>query len=178
MLRSFSAESQGTIADFWHSLTRYNLVISVLSVFLLIVKFPVHCMHLLYPPFATLAHGAVFVLYIVSARFQGGSDMSDPKQPQPGPPWYITKSCSAAAPSAHIGYCQQAKALFAITIITLYESDPSTLANNSNSVCTVCFTSWNSVSPSTPASSPKKNVPQSSKSEKRGPSKRNSKRKS
>lgn len=102
----------------------------MLSTFLLIVKFPLHMMHLLFPPIAATIHGATFILYIVSVRYQGGSDMSDPKHPQPGPPWYITKKCSVAAHPSNIAYCKQAKALFAICIIAMY--DPvSTLTRNS-----------------------------------------------
>ncbi|CAL5874578.1 uncharacterized protein PFLUO_LOCUS8875 [Penicillium psychrofluorescens] len=107
----------------WSSfLTNYNLVIGVLSTFMLIVKFPVHLMRLFYPPLAAFIHCSLIILYVVSARFQAGSDMSDPKHPQPGPPWYITKSCSVAAHKSDIGYCEQAKSLFGVTfvIITLY----------------------------------------------------------
>lgn len=101
-------------------MTNYNLVIGVLSTFLLIVKFPVHCMHLFFPPIGAFIHGAIMVLYVVSARYQAGNDMSDPKHPQPGPPWYITKSCSVAAHKSNIGYCEQAKALFAVSIVMMY----------------------------------------------------------
>ncbi|OQD74488.1 hypothetical protein PENDEC_c010G05417 [Penicillium decumbens] len=100
-------------------LTNYELVIGVLSIFLLIVKFPLHCMHLFYPPVAATIHGGGMILYMVSAAYQGGSDMSDPKHPQSGPPWYITKSCSVAAHKSNIGYCEQAKALFAISIVLI-----------------------------------------------------------
>lgn len=104
----------------WSSfMTNYNLVIGVLSTFLLIVKFPIHCMHLFYPPIAATIHGAIMILYIVSARYQAGSDMSDPSHPQPGPPWYITKSCSVAAHKSNIGYCEQAKSLFAVSVIII-----------------------------------------------------------
>lgn len=102
-------------------MTNYNLVIGVLATFMLIVKFPIHCMHLFYPPVATAVHGAITVLFIFSARYQAGPDMSDPKHPQPGPPWYITKSCSVAAHKISIGYCQQAKALFGVSIAIMYE---------------------------------------------------------
>lgn len=101
-------------------MTNYNLVIGVLSTFLLIVKFPIHCMHLFYPPIAATIHGAIMILYIVSARYQAGSDMSDPSHPQPGPPWYISKSCSVAAHKSNIGYCEQAKSLFAVSVIITY----------------------------------------------------------
>ncbi|KAJ5168188.1 uncharacterized protein N7482_003782 [Penicillium canariense] len=104
----------------WSSfMTNYNLVIGVVSTFMLIVKFPIHCMHLFFPPLGAFIHGAIMVLYIVSARYQAGSDMSDPKHPQPGPPWYIAKSCSVAAHKSNIGYCMQAKSLFAVSVVII-----------------------------------------------------------
>ncbi|KAJ5564637.1 hypothetical protein N7513_000879 [Penicillium frequentans] len=104
----------------WSSfLTNFNLVIGVLSVFLLIVKIPVHFMHLFFPPLATFVHGGCIVVYAFAARYQAGSDMSDPSQPQPGAPWYITKSCSVAYSKSDIGFCNQAKALFALCILII-----------------------------------------------------------
>ncbi|KAJ5089396.1 hypothetical protein N7532_008080 [Penicillium argentinense] len=100
-------------------ITNYNLVLGVLSTFFLIVKLPLHAMHLFHPPIAATIHGSLVALYIVAARYQAGSDMSDPQHPQPGPPWYITKSCSVAAQPSNIGYCAQAKSLFAITVIVI-----------------------------------------------------------
>ncbi|OJJ49325.1 hypothetical protein ASPZODRAFT_60124 [Penicilliopsis zonata CBS 506.65] len=112
-----------TIPVVWSSfLTNFNLVIGVLSTFLLIVKFPVHVMRLLYPPIAVAIQGSLVALYIVSARYQAGSDMTDSSHPQPGPPWYITKNCNVAkdvAINSIVGYCEQAKSLFAVTIILL-----------------------------------------------------------
>ena len=78
-------------------------------------------MHLLYPPIAAAVQGACVALYVVAARYQAGSDMSDPTHPQPGAPWYITKSCSVAYYKEDIGYCRQAKSLFALTVIIMYE---------------------------------------------------------
>ncbi|KAJ5086706.1 hypothetical protein NUU61_008013 [Penicillium alfredii] len=100
-------------------ITQYNLVLGVLSTFFLITKLPVHSMHLFYPPLAAIIHGSLIVLYIVSACYQAGSDNSDPKRPQPGAPWYITKNCSVAKRPSNIPYCMQAKALFAITVIII-----------------------------------------------------------
>ncbi|KAJ5349858.1 hypothetical protein N7541_007585 [Penicillium brevicompactum] len=100
-------------------ITNYNLVLGVLSTFFLIVKLPVHWMHLFYPPVAVSIHASLIILYLVSAIYQGGSDTSDPKHSQSGPPWYITKSCSVAYRKSNIPYCMQAKALFAVTILMI-----------------------------------------------------------
>lgn len=112
----------------------YNLAIGVLSTFFLITKFPVHVLRLFYPPVAAFIHAGLFAIYIASATFQAGSDMSDPKHPQKGAPWFIAKSCSVAKDPDNIKYCKQSKALFAITIIIMYASFfglllPITLAN-------------------------------------------------
>ncbi|KAJ5109108.1 hypothetical protein N7456_005783 [Penicillium angulare] len=102
----------------WSSfLTDFNLVIGVLSVFFLLVKIPLHSLHLLLPPVAATINGGSVVIYAFAARYQAGPDMSDPTHPQPGPPWYITKSCSVAASKSNIGFCMQAKSLFAVCII-------------------------------------------------------------
>ncbi|KAL2215977.1 hypothetical protein M432DRAFT_122322 [Thermoascus aurantiacus ATCC 26904] len=100
-------------------LTSYNLVIGVLSLFFLLTKAPMHLMRVFYPPLSVAVHAVLTALYIVSVRFQAGSDMSDPAHPQPGPPWYITKNCNVAAHKENIGYCQQAKSLFAVDIIMI-----------------------------------------------------------
>ncbi|KAL2002711.1 hypothetical protein VTN02DRAFT_6142 [Thermoascus thermophilus] len=100
-------------------LTSYNLVIGVLSLFFLLTKTPMHLLRVFYPPLSVAVHAVLIVLYIISVRFQAGSDMSDPAHPQPGPPWYITKNCNVAAHRENIGYCKQAKALFAADIIII-----------------------------------------------------------
>ncbi|PIG88439.1 hypothetical protein AARAC_008179 [Aspergillus arachidicola] len=99
----------------WGSfITNYNLVLGVLSIFILITKLPVHILRIFYPPVSVFVHVGLFIVYIVSASYQAGSDKSDPKHLQSGPPWYLTKSCSVASNKDNIGYCQQAKALFGL----------------------------------------------------------------
>ena len=73
--------------------------------------------HVFHPILSVLVHAVLIALYVVGIRNQAGSDMSDPKHPQPGPPWYITKSCGAPVKPAVKGYCMQAKAAFGISII-------------------------------------------------------------
>lgn len=71
--------------------------------------------------------------------------MSDPKHPQPGAPWYITKSCSVAAHASNIRYCEQAKSLFAISIILMYATHSHTLLTQkkkkkkTNLICSVYY---------------------------------------
>jgi hypothetical protein len=68
---------------------------------------------------SALVHGILIALYAVSIDYQAASDMSDPQHPQPGPPWYITKSCSVAYDKNNIQYCKQAKAAFGSTCTIL-----------------------------------------------------------
>ena len=78
-----------------------------------------YIVHVWPPLLSALVHGILIALYAVSIRYQAGSDMSDPNCPQPGAPWYITKSCSIAGNSTDIGYCKQAKGAFAATCVML-----------------------------------------------------------
>ncbi|MCJ1363181.1 hypothetical protein MMC16_002288 [Acarospora aff. strigata] len=98
-------------------ITNFNVVISVLSTFILIVKTVMYITHTFHPLLSLIVHAALAALYAVSIHGQAGSDMSDPKHPQRGPPWYITKSCSVADTGAVRGFCQQAKGAFAVAII-------------------------------------------------------------
>lgn len=100
-------------------ITDYNVAISVLSMFIMLVKVVMFILHVFPPWLSALVHGVLCALYAVSIRYQAGSDMSDPQHPQPGPPWYITKSCSVAAHPSNVHYCTQAKAAFACTCIML-----------------------------------------------------------
>lgn len=104
----------------WSSLLyNYDLVIGVLSTFIFLTKVPIHVLRFFYPPVSAFVHVVLCGLYIAAACFQGGSDTTDSRHPQHGPPWYITKPCNVAFSPTNIGYCQQAKALFALTIIVI-----------------------------------------------------------
>lgn len=86
-------------------------------------------------------HAALAAIYAVSIHNQAGSDMSDPKHPQPGAPWYITKSCGPPVKASLKGYCQQAKAAFAITVIltlvNLSHSFPPSLISINRALFTI-----------------------------------------
>ena len=107
------------VANNLNSITDFNLVISVLSTFFLLVKTPMFFLKVFYPPLSVVIHTALLALYSVSAAFQAGSDKSDPDHLQSGPPWYITKNCNVAKFPSNIGYCKQAKSAFACTIVVL-----------------------------------------------------------
>ncbi|MCJ1462179.1 hypothetical protein MMC07_000779 [Pseudocyphellaria aurata] len=104
----------------WSSFpTKFNVIIAVLSVFLLLIKGIMFITHVFDPIVSAILHAVLVALYAISLHAQAGSDMSDPKHPQPGAPWYITKSCGAPVNPNVKGYCQQAKGAFAITILLI-----------------------------------------------------------
>jgi len=97
-------------------LTYFNLVISVLSTFILLVKAIMFVMHTWFPLLGVVTNAAITALWIVSAYGQAGPDHSDPKHDS-NVAWYIAKSCSYAEPTHNKGYCLQAKGAFAATIV-------------------------------------------------------------
>lgn len=101
------------------SVTTFNVIISVLSMFILLVKSVLFVMHIWVPIVSVFTHALLCALYAVSTHAQVSPDMSDPKHPQPGAPWYITKSCSSVNQPSIIGYCKQAKASFGVTVCML-----------------------------------------------------------
>lgn len=102
------------------SLTNFNLTISVLSLFLMLVKAPMFILNVFYPPLSVLVHIGLTIIYAISIAYQASPDMSDPERPQPGAPWYLTKNCNVAKSRSNVGYCRQAKASFACTVLMLY----------------------------------------------------------
>lgn len=102
-----------------YSITTYNVVISVLSMFILLVKSVMFVVHTFYPLLSVFVHALLVALYAYSVYAQSSSDMSDPAHPQKGAAWYITKNCKVAHDADNIGYCEQAKACFAIAIVML-----------------------------------------------------------
>lgn len=101
------------------SITNYNLVIAVLSMFFMLIKGIMYMLHVLPPIVSVVLHLVLIILYAVAVSIQASSDTSDPRHPQNGPAWYITKSCSVAHNRNNIGYCQQAKATFACFVAML-----------------------------------------------------------
>jgi len=101
--------------------TTFNVVASVLGMFILLVKVVVFVMHLFLPLLSVFVHGLMLALFAVSLRNQSTPDMSDPDNPSPGLPWYMSKGCSYATPS-NKGFCMQARASFGVTctMVALY----------------------------------------------------------
>ncbi|KAF2173113.1 hypothetical protein M409DRAFT_17062 [Zasmidium cellare ATCC 36951] len=97
-------------------MTTFNVVISVLSMFILLVKSIMFVLHIFIPALSVFVHALLVALYAVSIYNQSRPDMSDPDHPSPGLPWYLSKGCSYAEPGNH-GYCLQARASFAVVIV-------------------------------------------------------------
>lgn len=102
------------------STTNFNVVIAVLSVFLLLCKGIMFIVSVFHPLFSLSIHAGLIALWAVSIHNQAGPDMSDPAHPQPGAPWYLTKGCAPPVSPSLIGYCKQAKAAFSVTVLMTF----------------------------------------------------------
>lgn len=89
----------------------FDIVITVLSMFVLLVKTTMFAMHAWLPALSAVVHAVLIGLYSASLRFQTTPDLSDPEVPAKGAPWMISKGCSYAT-AGNYGYCMQTRALF------------------------------------------------------------------
>ncbi|EGO52166.1 hypothetical protein NEUTE1DRAFT_132895 [Neurospora tetrasperma FGSC 2508] len=109
-----------TVPFVWSQLlTDYNVAISVVSLFILLVKMIMIIMKFFYPILGLIVSLGLTVVYTVSVYGQAGPDYADPEHPSPVP-WYIAKSCSVARPFNAEKNCQIAKGAFAATIYMLF----------------------------------------------------------
>ncbi|KAI9744448.1 MAG: hypothetical protein M1818_001977 [Claussenomyces sp. TS43310] len=103
----------------WSSfITSFNVVVSVLSMFILLVKVVMFAMHIWYPLLSSLTNAVIVALWAVSIYGQAGPDYSDPEHPM-HTAWYVVKSCKYALPTRHYGYCMQAKGAFAVSVVMM-----------------------------------------------------------
>ncbi|KAF2427349.1 hypothetical protein EJ08DRAFT_354510 [Tothia fuscella] len=100
-------------------LTKYNLVIAILSMFILLLKGVLLPLKVLFPIFSAIIHATEVGLWSYSVYAQTSPDTIDPKHSNPGPPWYITKSCSVVFKEGNRGFCMQAKASFWVSCVML-----------------------------------------------------------
>ncbi|CAG8948770.1 hypothetical protein HYFRA_00001892 [Hymenoscyphus fraxineus] len=98
------------------ALTDFNVAISVLSMFIMIVKAIMFSLHVWYPILSAITNAVLVGLYIASVYGQAGPDKSDPRRPS-STAWYINKSCDYAPDSKLKHYCLMAKGTFAVTVI-------------------------------------------------------------
>ncbi|EME89102.1 uncharacterized protein MYCFIDRAFT_129232 [Pseudocercospora fijiensis CIRAD86] len=99
-------------------MTQFNVVISILSMFVLLAKSAMYVMHIFIPALSVFCHALLVALYSVSVYNQSRPDTSDKDLPSLSMPWYLSKGCKHAEPG-NKGYCLQARASFAVTIVML-----------------------------------------------------------
>ncbi|KAL8871608.1 MAG: hypothetical protein Q9174_002598 [Haloplaca sp. 1 TL-2023] len=119
-------------------ITDFNVVISVLALFILLCKGIMYICKIFHPLISLIIHAILIALFAVSTHAQVAPDMLDPDHPQPGAPWYITRSCGDPVRESLRGYCQQAKASFAVTIILLFVFAVYTLLSFASLLGPIC----------------------------------------
>jgi hypothetical protein len=98
-------------------MTTFNVVISVLSMFILLVKGAMFTMHFFYPIISVVVHAVLIALYATSLHNQTSGDYLDPAHPSVRP-WYLTQSCAQYAGPGNYGYCLQARAsVYAVAVM-------------------------------------------------------------
>ena len=105
-------------ADSYFSLTNFNVVISVFSMFVLLIKVVLNVMNIFYPLLSIFTHVILSGMWAVSVYGQAGPDRSDPKHLS-SVAWYVSKSCSVTFNKANVHYCELAKGTFAVSCIML-----------------------------------------------------------
>lgn len=85
--------------------------------FILLVKSLLFVLGIFIPLLSAAVHAGLTGVYLFSFYAQMSGDMSDPSHPQPGPAWYITKSCDVAYDKGDVGYCRQAKGCLAVAFV-------------------------------------------------------------
>jgi hypothetical protein len=105
--------------DTCNSNTQYALVLSVLTMFILLCKITMFIVHVWYPIIAFLVHIVLTGLWAAAMYIQTAPDTIDPNHVNHGAPWYITKSCSISSSNKVKGFCEQAKATFALSAVML-----------------------------------------------------------
>lgn len=99
-------------------ITDFNIIVSVLSMFILLIKAVLFIMHMWIPLVSLIINMIVAALWCVSVYGQAGPDYSDNEHPSKVA-WYITKSCSYAEASGNRHNCNMAKGSFAASILML-----------------------------------------------------------
>ena len=130
----------------------------MLSVFLLLCKGIMLICSVFHPLISLFIHAGLTAVWAVAIHNQAGPDMSDPAHPQPGAPWYITKSCGPPVSPNLIGYCKQAKAAFAVTVLAWFVQLRQIFESPATDIYTAPYSSHMSSSPSSPSFLPKNGV--------------------
>ncbi|SPO02213.1 uncharacterized protein DNG_04886 [Cephalotrichum gorgonifer] len=109
-----------TVPFVWsQSLTNFNVAISVIVLFFLLVKLIAFIMKLWYPLVAVFINFSLVALWATSVYGQAGPDYADPTRPSPVA-WYIRMGCDIAKPYRAVKLCYLAKGTFAVTVFMLF----------------------------------------------------------
>ncbi|MCJ1438335.1 hypothetical protein MMC27_007723 [Xylographa pallens] len=92
-------------------ITTYNVIIAVLSMFVMLVKTVMYITDTFPPLLSVIIHGTLAALYAVSIDNQAASDYSDPLHPSKYP-WYLTRSCGAPVNPSLKGHCLSLDIIF------------------------------------------------------------------
>jgi len=111
-------ETHSLGADSCRSLTNFNVVIAVFSMFVLLIKVVLNVMKIFHPLLSIAIHVILCIIWAVSVYGQAGPDKSDPEHPS-SVAWYVSKSCSVTFNKGIVHYCELAKGTFAVTCVML-----------------------------------------------------------
>ncbi|CRK39240.1 hypothetical protein BN1708_001536 [Verticillium longisporum] len=101
------------------SLTDFNVALTLVSLFSLIVRMVLFIMKVYYPLIALIFNIILAALWTTSMYGQMGPDHADPERPS-NIAWYITRSCAPAGGRHNAEKsCRLAKASFAVTVLML-----------------------------------------------------------
>jgi len=113
----YTTYHKATVPLIWSAyMVDFNVVVSVFSMFLLLVKATLYILYLWIPILSVAVSGLEVALYSISLSNQSAPDMSDPQQPNPGLAWYLSKGCSYAT-KGNYSYCMQARAAYGTTCV-------------------------------------------------------------
>jgi hypothetical protein len=85
--------------------------------FFFLVKSTMWLLKVFIPIFSLILHAALLSLWAYGIHMQTAPDTIDPQHQNKGLPWYLTKSCGILEDKINKGYCMQAKASFAVSIV-------------------------------------------------------------
>ena len=104
------------------SQTKFNLVASIVTLFLFLAKTTLVLLHVFPPALALAVHAGEVALWAADLALQTAPDTIDPDPARHhgrGAPWYVAHSCSVARSARLRAFCRQAKAAFAVAVVLL-----------------------------------------------------------
>jgi hypothetical protein len=109
---------RGSSLTWYRSLTDFNVAISIISLFFLLVKLITFIMKIWFPIVSTLIHFSLVALYAVSVYGLVGPDYADARYPAPAA-WYLRYGCDMARPYGSYTSCQVAQSSLFLALYML-----------------------------------------------------------